>query len=97
MQKRLHSLIEVVSGTLVAYVISVTAGIWIYPAFGMPLNLGANMGVTACFTAISIARGYLWRRLFNWLHSRPPASTKENVAISAHGTLYRSVRSMLHK
>lgn len=67
MQSKIQSTVEVVSGTLVAYGVSVLAGVWIYPAFGLHTNIRANMGVTACFAALSIVRSYLWRRMFNWL------------------------------
>lgn len=70
MQTKTQSAVEVVCSTVVAFAISVCAGQFIYPAFGMPTTWVSNAGVTATFTVISIIRSYVSRRFFNWLHGR---------------------------
>jgi hypothetical protein len=68
MQSRIQSAVEVVSGTIIAFVISVAAGQFvIFPLFHIAPSLGDNIGITGCFTILSIVRGYVVRRMFNWI------------------------------
>ena len=69
-QKPHHSLLEICLSTALGFGISFCAGLVIFPVFGWRITLGANFGVTAFYTVISIARGYAFRRLFNALHAR---------------------------
>ena len=56
--------------------INVSIGLWVslaaqmavFPLFGIRIELASNIIIGAIFTAISIARSYCVRRLFNWLH-----------------------------
>jgi len=43
----------------------------------MQVSVGANIGLTGVFTAISILRSYITRRFFNWLHNRQRHGTQE--------------------
>lgn len=64
-QSRAMSLVEqlcnVGSGMLLALVV----GQLVYPLFGYPVSVSDNFALTAVFTAVSIVRGYVWRRIFN--------------------------------
>lgn len=64
-QSRRHSLIETIAGTAFGFVLSVLASMVIYPLFGHAFSLSQNIGITIIFTVLSIARGYVVRRLFN--------------------------------
>ncbi len=66
-QTRRMSLIETVAGVAIGFTVSVLASMVVYPAFGHSFTLSQNIGITLIFTALSIARGYLVRRFFNWL------------------------------
>lgn len=68
MQTKVQSIVEVICGLLFGFTLSVIAGRFIYPAYGMPVTWGSNVAITLWFTIISLARGYLVRRFFNWLH-----------------------------
>lgn len=72
MQTRRQSLIEAGLNTLTGYIISVITQVLVFPLFGVHLALGQNMVLVGVFTAISIVRSYVWRRIFNHLH-RPRA------------------------
>lgn len=72
MQTRRQSLIEAGLNTLTGYIISVVTQVLVFPLFGVHLALGQNMVLVGVFTAISIVRSYVWRRIFNHLH-RPRA------------------------
>jgi len=70
MQTRLQSLMEASSNTLIGFAISVGVGQLVYPLFGYDVTIRHNIGLTAIFVAVSLARSYVFRRFFNWLHRR---------------------------
>lgn len=58
----LESCMNVGSGFILSLVVWEVV---IEPLFGIEKSLRDNIGITGIFTAISIVRGYIWRRLFN--------------------------------
>jgi hypothetical protein len=68
MQSPKHSFIEALVQNVVGYFIALLTQILIFPLFGyhMPLSQNAELGLI--FTAVSIARSYVIRRLFNRRH-----------------------------
>ena len=75
-QSRRHSVIEalvnVFSGMIIALAVSQLAHVYehwiqvnIWNEFKWSLNLSSNILMTAVLTAISVIRGYIWRRVFN--------------------------------
>lgn len=68
MQSRRGSLIESIVNTAVGFVISLAATYTVLPAFGLPVSPSDGFAISTIFTVISIVRGYLLRRCFNWLH-----------------------------
>ena len=65
-QKRTTSLLESCLNVGSGFVISLI--VWecvIEPLWNIEKSLAENIGITGVFTVISIARGFLWRRLFN--------------------------------
>lgn len=73
MQLRRHSLLEACINTSSGFVVSLAAGYLIYPLVGIPISHSQNLILVIFFTFISIARSYLWRRLFNKLTERTSA------------------------
>lgn len=70
MQSRLHSMIESVSNVAIGYLVAVLSQIAIFPLFGIDVSFSDNLLIGVWFTAISIGRSYLIRRLFNrWIVS----------------------------
>jgi len=67
MQSKIQSAVEVISGLLIGFTVSVIAGRVLYPLYGLKVGLGANITLTLWFTGLSLVRGYLVRRLFNWI------------------------------
>lgn len=70
MQSKKQSLVESITNTFVGFIISLTAIFLILPLFGVESTPVKNIGITLCFTIISILRGYLIRRFFNKKHSK---------------------------
>jgi hypothetical protein len=63
-QSRLMSLVESVANVIVGYGVAVVTQILIFPVFGLHTTLAQNLKIGLIFTAISIARSYVLRRLF---------------------------------
>lgn len=64
-QSRTMSAIESAANVAIGYGVAVGSQIAILPLFGVHLPLADNMAIGAWFTAISLARSYIVRRLFN--------------------------------
>ena len=65
-QTRRMSLVETIAGVAIGFVVSVAASFVVYPIFGHSFTLSQNIGITIIFTVLSIVRGYLVRRAFNF-------------------------------
>ena len=69
-QSRLMSLVEAVANVGVGYGIAVATQIVVFPLFGIRLALADQLGLGAIFTAVSIARSFALRRLFEAIRDR---------------------------
>ena len=67
MQTKRFSLIEAITNTAAGLVVSFCIQLIIYPAMSIPVRIEQNVIITLVFTAVSIGRGYLIRRIFNTL------------------------------
>ena len=70
MQSKKMSLIETLSSVAIGYIISIASQMIILPIFGINVSLTDNLLIGLFFTVVSIVRGYLVRRLFNWINFR---------------------------
>lgn len=70
MQTRAQSAIESIANVVTGMTVSYLLGMIVYPLFGFPVTPTQNAGIVAIFTAVSIARCYVWRRIFNRLHAK---------------------------
>lgn len=71
MQTRLHSLVEQLASVATGFVLSLL--LWhfvVQPVWGIRTSVADNLQISTLFTVASIARGYLWRRVFNALAVR---------------------------
>ncbi|PZX03198.1 DUF7220 family protein [Celeribacter halophilus] len=67
MQSRLMSLVEAVANVAIGFSVAMLTQIIVFPWFGIDADFGTHLGISACFTAVSIVRSYLVRRVFNGL------------------------------
>lgn len=71
-QSRRHSFVEACLNTASGYVVSFL--VWQFIAgplvLGYRPDMSENFWITNIFTVVSVARSYIWRRTFNWLHTR---------------------------
>ena len=65
MQPRSMSALEAVTSTAVGFAVSLVLTFTVLPAFGYAVTAPHAWGITAIYTAASIARSYLVRRAFN--------------------------------
>lgn len=69
-QSRRHSAIEAVANVAIGYGVALAGQLLIFPLYGLHPSIEANIGIGLWFTAISLARSYALRRLFNFLDQR---------------------------
>lgn len=72
-QTRKGSFLEASLNTASGFILSYGAGFIIYPLLHLTISPGENLTIVLLYTLISIARSYIWRRIFNWYHHRAPA------------------------
>lgn len=65
MQTRSLSAIEAITSTAIGFGVSLALTFTVLPAFGYAVTAPDAWGITAIYTAASIARSYAVRRMFN--------------------------------
>lgn len=68
MQTRLQSFIEAWSNVAIGYFVALAAQLIVFPLYDIDVSVSQNIQIGLIFTAVSIARSYLLRRLFNRMH-----------------------------
>jgi hypothetical protein len=66
-QSRAMSLIEAVANVIVGYGVAVATQIVVFSWFGIEATLDEHLAIGLAFVGVSLARGYLLRRMFEWL------------------------------
>ena len=64
MQSRSMSFVEAVTNVVVGFVFALLTQIVVFPLFDMSVSVSDNLIISVIFTAVSIARSYVLRRLF---------------------------------
>jgi uncharacterized membrane protein (DUF485 family) len=65
LQSRKRSALEAVANVAIGFLVAVAANLIVLPAFGYPVTVADSFGIGMIFTAVSLARSYIVRRLFN--------------------------------
>lgn len=68
-QSRAGSLMEATSNVVLGFVLALLVQRAVYPAFGIQTTWTTDTVIAAIFTAVSLVRGYLLRRLFERLEA----------------------------
>ena len=63
-QSRLMSLVEGVANVVVGLLLAVATQVVVFPVLGLQASLGQNVRLALVFTGVSLARGFVLRRLF---------------------------------
>ena len=69
-QSRRMSMIEAAFATATSYCVAIGCQLVIYPLFDIHVTLTQNFALAGVFTLISLVRGYMVRRAFNYIHLR---------------------------
>jgi hypothetical protein len=64
------SLVEATTNVAVGFGVAVLAQVAVFPLFGLDVSFADNLFIGAIFTAISIARSYVLRRVFEAIRVR---------------------------
>ncbi len=83
-QSRLMSLVEAIANVLVGYGVAVLTQILVFPIFGLKVSLSENLAIGLAFTAISLMRSYVLRRLFEAFRSREAETTTAGHVARPH-------------
>ena len=65
MQTKKQSLIESLTSTTIGIIIGIVLNLTILPIFGYPVSVVDSLWISAIFTAVSVIRSYVVRRIFN--------------------------------
>lgn len=63
-QGRAISAIEAATNVIVGWVVALLAQLLVFPVIGLQVTVAQNLGLSAVFASISLARSYILRRLF---------------------------------
>lgn len=75
MQTRIQSLIEAWANVVIGYFVALAAQMIVFPLYDIDVTVTQNIQIGLIFTAVSIARSYTLRRLFNRYHKSKQAVT----------------------
>lgn len=70
MQTKAQSAIETITSVAIGYAVALASQLVIFPLFDIHISLSENLAIGAFFTAVSIVRGYLVRRWFNYRQAK---------------------------
>jgi hypothetical protein len=63
-QSRTMSMVEAAANVVIGYVLAIATQIVVFPWFGIDTGLAEHLTIGLAFVGVSLARGYLLRRLF---------------------------------
>ena len=63
-QSRTLSLVESATNVVVGYILAIVTQMLVFPLFGIEATLGEHLAIGMAFVGVSLARGYVLRRLF---------------------------------
>ena len=81
-QSKLMSWVETCLNTGIGFIIAIATQVLVFPLFGYSPPLSTNLQIGLIFTVVSIVRGYVLRRAFEFLHIRRPFSPFMLAAIA---------------
>ena len=68
-QSHRMSVVESLTNVIVGYTVALLGQLIVYPIMDIPVTIKQNLVIGAIFLTIGLARSYLLRRFFNWLHT----------------------------
>ena len=65
MQSRGMSFVEAATNVVVGFGLAVLTQVLVFPVFGIAATFDQHVSIALIFTIVSLARGYVLRRVFN--------------------------------
>jgi hypothetical protein len=69
-QTVLASAVEALANIVVGYLVAVAAQLMVFPIFGVVVTVADNLMIGGIFTAVSLGRSFVLRRLFEAIQVR---------------------------
>jgi uncharacterized membrane protein len=69
-QTRRMSLLESVTNVVVGYMLAIITQIMVFPLFGIVTDLSEHLAIGLAFVVVSLARGFVLRRIFEHFSRR---------------------------
>ena len=69
-QSRAMSFVEAMANVVVGYVLAILTQLAVFPFFGLEAALSVHLAIGLVFVGVSLARGYVLRRIFEHLGRR---------------------------
>ena len=69
-QSRAMSFVEAATNVIVGYVLAILTQLAVFPLFGLAAALSEHLAIGLVFVGVSLARGYVLRRIFEHLGRR---------------------------
>jgi len=66
-QSKKHSVLESLTNVIIGYLIALLSQLIVFPLYGIHIPLSTNLWIGIWFTASSLIRSYLLRRVYNKL------------------------------
>ncbi len=74
-QSRTMSLVESATNVVVGYALAIGTQLVVFPLFGIETGLREHLTIGLAFVGVSLARGYVLRRIFEALARRAGSSS----------------------
>lgn len=78
-QGRVMSGVEAITNVVVGWVVALGTQALVFPVMGLSVTVAQHLGIGAAFTAVSLVRNYLVRRVFARLATVPPGGGSISV------------------
>jgi hypothetical protein len=75
-QSRTMSLVESATNVVVGYALAIATQLVVFPLFGIEAGLREHLTIGLAFVGVSLARGYVLRRIFEALTRRDGSSSR---------------------
>lgn len=69
-QTRAMSAVESLVNVAIGYLVAVATQLMVFPMFGIQASAKEHLAIGSIFTAVSLARSYCLRRIFNQITGR---------------------------
>ena len=69
-QSRAMSMVEAVTNVAVGFVLALATQLTMFPMFGLVVSFSENLIIGSIFTAVSLLRSFMLRRMFEAIRAR---------------------------